>query len=91
MKIPNSAIALPETDGVLVIRVLPNTPAAEAGLRRGDVIVEISGEPIRRADQLQTQVDRVKVGDRLEVTLKRGDRTQRFSVKTADLSTQKEA
>ncbi|KPQ35219.1 MAG: Trypsin-like serine protease [Phormidesmis priestleyi Ana] len=88
---PNSAIALPETDGVLVIRVLPNTPAAEAGLRRGDVIVEISGEPIRRADQLQTQVDRVKVGDRLEVTLKRGDRTQRFSVKTADLSTQKEA
>ncbi|MGB5915573.1 MAG: trypsin-like peptidase domain-containing protein, partial [Phormidesmis sp.] len=28
---PNSAIQLPETDGVLVVRVLPNTPAAEAG------------------------------------------------------------
>lgn len=85
---PNSAIQLPETEGVLVIRVLPNTPAAEAGLRRGDVIVKISGMAVTRADQLQSRIDRVSVGDALEVTLKRGDRTQLFSVKTADLSTQ---
>jgi S1-C subfamily serine protease len=88
---PNSAIALPETDGVLVVRVLPNTPAAEAGLRRGDVIIEIAGQPVRRADQLQTQVDRVKVGEALRVTLKRGNHTEQLSVKTADLSTQEAA
>ena len=88
---PNSAIKLPETDGVLVVRVLPNTPAAAAGLRRGDVIIEIAGQPVRRADQLQTRVDQVKVGDALEVTLRRGDRTQQLFVKTADLSTQEEA
>lgn len=88
---PNSAIELPETDGVLVVRVLPNTPAAEAGLRRGDVIVAIAGKPVKRADQLQTRVDQVKVGDSLEVTLQRGDRTQRLSVRTADLSTQENA
>lgn len=88
---PNSAMKLPETEGVLVVRVLPNTPASEAGMRRGDVIIEISGEPVRRADQLQTKVDRVKVGEALEMVLKRGDRTQRLSVKTADLSTQEKA
>ncbi len=88
---PNSAIELPITSGVLVVRVLPNTPAAEAGLRRGDVIIEIGGQPIRRADQLQSTVDEVKVGDALLVTLKRGDRTQKLSVKTADLSTQENA
>ncbi len=88
---PNSAIELPVTNGVLVVRVLPNTPAADAGLRRGDVIVEIGGQPIRRADQLQSTVDEVKVGDALQVTLKRGDHIQKIFVKTADLSTQENA
>ncbi|MGB7486676.1 MAG: HhoA/HhoB/HtrA family serine endopeptidase [Phormidesmis sp.] len=88
---PNSAIQLPETDGVLVVRVLPNTPAAEAGLRRGDVITEIAGMRVKKADQLQSRVDRVKVGEALQVTLRRGDRTQSLSVKTADLSQQPSA
>ncbi|MFK8186003.1 MAG: HhoA/HhoB/HtrA family serine endopeptidase [Phormidesmis sp.] len=88
---PNSAIELPVTNGVLVVRVLPNTPAAEAGLRRGDVITEIAGVRVKQADQLQKRVDLVKVGDALQVTLRRGDRTQRLSVKTADLSTQERA
>ncbi len=88
---PNSAIELPVTDGVLVVRVLPNTPAADAGLRRGDVITRIAGVRVKQADQLQSRVDLVKVGEALEVTLKRGDRTQTLSVKTADLSTQEEA
>jgi S1-C subfamily serine protease len=88
---PNSAIALPETDGVLVVRVMPNTPAADAGLRRGDVIVAIAGKPVKRADQLQTRVDQVKVGDSLEVTLQRGASRQQLLVKTADLSTQENA
>ncbi len=88
---PNSAIALPETDGVLVVRVLPNTPAADAGLRRGDVITKVAGIRVKQADQLQSRVDQVKVGDLLEMTLQRGDRTQQLSVKTADLSEQESA
>ncbi|MGB3790277.1 MAG: HhoA/HhoB/HtrA family serine endopeptidase [Phormidesmis sp.] len=88
---PNSAIALPETDGVLVVRVLPNTPAAEAGLRRGDVITKVAGFRVKEADQLQSRVDQVKVGEFLQVTLQRGDRTQQLSVKTADLSEQERA
>ncbi|PZO56846.1 MAG: serine protease [Phormidesmis priestleyi] len=88
---PNSAIELPITDGVLVVRVLPNTPAAEAGLRRGDVITKIAGMPVKRADQLQSRVDEVKVGEFLSVTLRRGSSTQTLSVKTADLSTQESA
>ncbi|MEM8502546.1 MAG: HhoA/HhoB/HtrA family serine endopeptidase [Cyanobacteria bacterium P01_D01_bin.1] len=88
---PNSAIELPETDGVLVVRVLPNTPAAEAGLRRGDVITKVAGMRVVQADQLQSRVDQVKVGELLQVTLRRGDRTQQLSVKTADLSEQESA
>lgn len=85
---PNSAIELPVTDGVLVVRVLPNTPAADAGLRRGDVITKVAGMRVKQADQLQNRVDQVKVGELLQVTFRRGDRTQQLSVQTADLSDQ---
>ncbi|MEO0648630.1 MAG: PDZ domain-containing protein, partial [Cyanobacteria bacterium J06650_10] len=61
------------------------------GLRRGDVITEVAGVRVKQADQLQSRVDDVKVGDALKVTLMRGDRTQKLSVRTADLSEQENA
>ena len=82
---PNSPLILPETDGALVMKVFPNTPAAEAGIRWGDVIVAVDGQPIKDASQLQTFVENTDVGQRLQLTLKRGDRTQQIAVRTAAL------
>jgi S1-C subfamily serine protease len=82
---PNSSIILPEINGVLVIGVVPNTPAADAGLRRGDVITAIDGQAITAADQLQNRVDSSRVGQALRLSVRRGDRTQQISVRTAEL------
>jgi S1-C subfamily serine protease len=82
---PNATVMLPEVNGVLVVGVVPNSPAASAGIRRGDVITEINGQPVTSADRLQRLVDQTQVGQSLQVTLSRGDRTQRLSVRTADL------
>lgn len=82
---PNSGFTLPEVNGALVVRVISGTPAAEAGLRRGDVIVEVEGKAITSSDQLQTQIDRSEVGKSLQVKVRRGSQTQQFSVKTAAL------
>jgi Do/DeqQ family serine protease len=82
---PNSAFMVPEVNGVIVVRVLPNTPAATAGLRRGDVILEIDGKPIRSAEELQTLVENSRLGQSLQVKIQRGDRTQQLSVRTAEL------
>jgi S1-C subfamily serine protease len=84
----NAGMVLPEVDGVLVIRVLEGTPAAEAGLRRGDVITGVDGIPIRSADDLQLRVEDTHVGDTLQLDLRRGDRTQVVQVKTAELQEQ---
>ncbi len=81
----NSGIYLPEVDGVLVIRVLEGTPAAEAGLRRGDVILEVNGDPIRSADALQLKVENTRIGDTLELKIQRGERSLTLRVKTAEL------
>lgn len=81
----NSGLYLPEVEGVLVIRVLEGTPAAEAGLRRGDVILEVNGDPIRSADALQVKVENTPIGDTLTLKVQRGDRPITLGVKTAEL------
>jgi S1-C subfamily serine protease len=81
----NSGFYLPEVNGVLIIRVLEGTPAAEAGLRRGDVILEVGGSPVRSADQLQLKVENTRVGDALQLKIQRGDRIQTMTVETAEL------
>ena len=82
---PNSAVVLPEVNGVLVTRVLPNTPAAEAGIRRGDVIVEIDQTSTTAAEQLQNLVEKSQVGQILQIKVKRSGQTQQYPVRTAEL------
>lgn len=81
----NSGFYLPEVNGVLIIRVLEGTPAADAGLRRGDVILEVGGSMVRTADQLQLKVENTRVGDTLQIKVQRGDRIQTLKVETAEL------
>lgn len=82
---PNSAFMVPEVNGVIVVRVLPNTPAAKAGIRRGDVITQVDGQPITTAEQLQTIVENSHLGQTLQVKVQRGDLTKQLPVKTAEL------
>ena len=64
---PNGVI--PEVNGVVITRVYPKTPAELAGLRRLDVVTEIGGQPVERADDAQRIIDGARVGEvRLEIT-----------------------
>jgi S1-C subfamily serine protease len=82
---PNSLLKLPEVSGVIVLRVLENTPAAKAGVRRYDVITSVDGQSISSAEQLQQVVDRSRLGKALKVELRRGDQSMQLSVRTAEL------
>jgi S1-C subfamily serine protease len=82
---PNSLLTLPDVDGVLVLRVLPETPAAKAGIRRYDVITAVDGQPVTTAEQLQQTVENSRLGQSLKVEVQRGGKTQQIAVRTADL------
>jgi serine protease Do len=61
-------LGAPEDAGVIVSRVLPGTPAEEAGLRVGDVITHAAGEPIDDGDELRVRLREAEGGTiRLEL------------------------
>ncbi len=82
---PNSPFTIPEIEGVLVLRVLPDTPAEASGLRLGDVITAIDGQAITDAGELQAFVDGSGLNKNLQFTVIRGDRTLKLRVVTAQL------
>jgi serine protease Do len=61
------------TNGVVVTHVEDGTAAAEAGLRRGDVIVEVNRQPVKTLADFERATRGVKKGERLTVRLERGD------------------
>jgi S1-C subfamily serine protease len=82
---PNAPMMIPEVRGVLVMRVVPNTPAEKAGIRKGDVIVQIDGEAVSAAEKLQNLVENSKIGQSLKLKLRRGSETKEVAVQTAQL------
>jgi S1-C subfamily serine protease len=58
-------------DGVLVTRVDPETPAARAGLKAGDVITAVGGRQIDSAAELRRELNRTESGEEVELTVMR--------------------
>jgi serine protease Do len=56
------------TDGILVGDVIPDSPAAKAGLRVGDIIVELDGKEVTKAHELRNRVAATSPGS--EATLR---------------------
>jgi Do/DeqQ family serine protease len=79
---------LGDREGVLIIEVLPNSPAAKAGLRGGDVITMINNQPIKSADQVQQTVEKTQVGASLPLTLYRQDQIMNLNVQVGLLPNQ---
>jgi S1-C subfamily serine protease len=83
---PNALFQIPETNGVLVVKVLPNTAASIAGMRRGDAILEVNGEAIRDANQLQDVMENSRVSKQIQVRILRDGKNQLVKVTPKDLN-----
>jgi membrane-associated protease RseP (regulator of RpoE activity) len=69
------------TEGAVIGRVVPGTPAEKAGLRSGDVITRIDDRPVRDAGQVTEAVRRAGVGKEIALTVQRGDSSKTYHVK----------
>jgi S1-C subfamily serine protease len=66
------AVGLPDADGLLIREVAENSPAAGAGLARGDLIVAAAGQPVRTADDLFGALRAAAPAGTVELTILRG-------------------
>ncbi|XGW00561.1 MAG: HhoA/HhoB/HtrA family serine endopeptidase [Leptolyngbya sp. BL-A-14] len=85
---PESNVNVKEDSGVLVYRVMRGSPAAQAGLKPGDVIQRINGQAVKTADDVQQAVERSSVGGSLQVEFKRNGQVQTLAVRPGAFPTQ---
>jgi serine protease Do len=80
------SVGLPEVDGLLVRGVEGGSPADAAGIERGDLVVAVDGNPVKRMDDIHAALDGEH--DELRLTLVRGaderEVTVRFTTEAAE-------
>lgn len=64
---------LPCNDGALITAIAPHSPAAEAGLREGDIIISLDGQPVGQCCPLIQNLLNRRAGERVIVTVRRHD------------------
>jgi Do/DeqQ family serine protease len=74
-----------ERDGVLVADVMPGGPAAAAGVRSGDIIVEFGGVPIKETPDLQRRVAAVPPGQQEAMKVLREGKPVTLTVRVGEM------
>jgi hypothetical protein len=69
-------------EGVLLSGVVEDGPAAKAGLKGGDRIIEVGGKPARNLETYMVLMGRYKKGDEIELTIVRDKKKTAVKVKT---------
>lgn len=73
-------IGLKDVQGVYVAGVVDDGAAAEAGIEKGDVIIEVGDRNVGNVPQLQEAVGRYRPGDEVNVKVLRDNKAQRFTM-----------
>ena len=84
------SFGLDKPHGALVSQVLPDSPAAAAGIEVGDVIVDYDGKALDHSSELPPLVGVTPVGESIEITVLRNGKEQNLSVTIARLEDERE-
>lgn len=63
------AFGIQARKGTVISKVIADSPAAEAGLRAGDVVIEVNGRKIKNAMDMRNAVGLIRIGEKLDIEL----------------------
>lgn len=69
-----------KTNGLYITNLLDGSGAKQAGLQSGDIITKVEGNPVYESSDLQERVGRLGPGDKINITVLRGDEEKNFTV-----------
>jgi Do/DeqQ family serine protease len=67
-------------EGAYVNQVFDQSAAKNAGIKKGDIVNNINGIPVKSTAELQEQIGRYRPGDKITVTVVRGDSEEKLKV-----------
>ncbi len=70
-------------EGAVIAGVAPGSPAEQAGIQKGDIVIALDGRPIRSATQLRNNVGLTPMGHRIQLTLTHNGAERTVSVLVA--------
>ena len=87
---PEMAKAFGQKDarGVVVGDVTANSPAAESGVRRGDILLEVDGKPVATANELRMTISMMQPGTDVRLKVLRDGSEHQISVKLGEMPTE---
>ncbi len=71
---------LPTAEGAVIRHTVPQSPAWEAGLRAGDIILAIDGQPFESIPKLRKAILAHRIGDEVQITFQRGEESEEIGV-----------
>src|SRR5579863_8046108 len=79
------AFGLEQAGGALIGDVSPNTPASRAGLKKGDIILKLNGEPVDSRNQLTLRVSQTPPGTPVDLSIWRDGKAQDVKITLGEL------
>lgn len=70
--------------GAEVLEVIPDSPAQEAGLKKGDIIIEFQGKRVINEESILEEIEKSHPGDKVSLVVKRRGRLKRFNIIMAE-------
>ncbi|NET02967.1 MAG: PDZ domain-containing protein [Sphaerospermopsis sp. SIO1G2] len=84
---PKSSLTVNDDQGVLIVKVMPGSPAAKAGVKAGDVIKKLNGKLMVDATAVQRAVEAAEVGGNVSLDLRRNGRSISIAIKPGTFPT----
>jgi S1-C subfamily serine protease len=75
------ALGTKHTQGAVIARVDPGSPAERAGLRTNDLVIAVNGAPMRSGTELRNRVGLSRIGDEVELTIERAGAERNVAVR----------